>query len=123
MNLECTMCPRLIYSYTYYDNESIKRVLSGIDHPSKVHFDDGQAALQNSEIVVKQESPSTIAVHLGFLQLNHVYDVTFSIKDDLSEDLQSDPLGNLYVKVLEVMPSEDGRSCCRFKQFCIYLLS
>ena len=83
-------------------------LFSGLDHDHHVHFDVNQSTQVSSEIVVKSESKNGIAVHLGFLQLNHVYDVTFPLKDDLNEDLYCDPLQNLYVKVTQVMPSEDG---------------
>ena len=80
----------------------------GIDH-SKVHFSTDQLAQHDAEITVHPESDSRFDVHLGFLQYLHDYEIKFSIKDQLSEDLSFDPLQNLHVKIKEVKPSEDGK--------------
>ncbi len=37
-----------------------------------------------------------------------MYEVQFSFKDTLGEDLASDPLQNMYIKVMDVKPTEDG---------------
>ena len=42
------------------------------------------------------------------LQIFHHYEIQFSFKDSLGEDLSSDPLQNLHVKVMDVKPTEDG---------------
>ena len=42
------------------------------------------------------------------LQVKHNYEVKFSIKDTLNEDLTFDPLQNLHVSIADVRPSEDG---------------
>ena len=81
-------------------------------HPpdcSKVHFPAEQAQKDTSEIVLEKEGENRIGVHLGFLQIRHHYEVRFSIKDGLYEDLEADPLQNLHCKVLQLMPSEDGK--------------
>ena len=71
-----------------------------------------QVQQHDSEIIIHPESESRFAVHLGFLQIRHHYEIKFSIKDSLGEDLVADPLQNLNCKVLEVMPSEDGQYRC-----------
>ncbi|XP_064630338.1 adipose-secreted signaling protein-like [Lineus longissimus] len=73
-----------------------------------VHFSAEQLPEHESEIVVRRDSADKVSVHLGFLQINHFYDVTFTIKDDLGEDVNYEPLGNLHLKIKKVMPSEDG---------------
>ncbi|KAK2147068.1 hypothetical protein LSH36_571g00008 [Paralvinella palmiformis] len=75
----------------------------------KVHFPEDQLMQHDSEIIVKREREDRIAVHLGFLQIKHHYEVRFSVKDDMNEDLNFDPLENLHVRFLDVRPSEDGR--------------
>ena len=50
-----------------------------------------------------------ILIELGFLQINHRYEVTFAIKDKLHEDLLADPLQNLHLKALSIMPTEDDK--------------
>ncbi|KAI0241828.1 hypothetical protein LSAT2_017977 [Lamellibrachia satsuma] len=80
----------------------------------RVHFPADQIEQHDAHIIVQKMSETDIAVHLGFLQMNHHYEVKFSIKDELSEELITDPLQNIYAKVISVMPSEDGSlSCCQ----------
>ena len=74
----------------------------------RVRFPVEQTHEHDSEIVVRNESDNQISVHLGFLKMSHHYTIKFSIKDNLTEDLDADPLQNLHCKVLHVMPSEDG---------------
>ena len=52
---------------------------------------------------------SRIDVHLGFLQINRHYDVLLTIKDDLGEDLEVDPLQNLHAQITKYEPTEDGK--------------
>ena len=49
-----------------------------------------------------------VAPGLFSLQIFHHYEIQFSFKDSLGEDLSSDPLQNLHVKVMDVKPTEDG---------------
>ena len=49
-----------------------------------------------------------VAPGLFALQIFHHYEIQFSFKDSLGEDLSSDPLQNLHVKVMDVKPTEDG---------------
>ena len=44
----------------------------------------------------------------GFLQINHQYQVQFSVKDTLGEDLEVNPVQNVNVRIIEVRPTEDG---------------
>ena len=75
----------------------------------KVHFPEEQLSKHNLEIVIQPDSVSPqVGVHLGFLQLHHHYHVTFSIKDDLGQEVTFDPLENLHIKFMEVKPSENG---------------
>jgi len=78
----------------------------------RVHFPADQMEKHDAHIIVQNMSEKVIAVHLGFLQMHHHYEVKFSIKDDLSEDLIADPLQNIFAKIISIMPSEDGQSFC-----------
>ena len=77
---------------------------------NKVRFSEDPHQLQehDSAIVIRTQMHNVLQVHLGFLQINHHYEIQFSVKDDLGEDLEADPLQNLHAKVMEVMPTEDG---------------
>ena len=76
---------------------------------SRVHFPEEQISDHDSEIIVRGEGEGDrVTVHLGFLQIHHHYEVQVTIKDSLGEEVTFDPLQNLYLKILEVMPSEDG---------------
>ena len=75
----------------------------------RVHFPAEQIEQHDSHIHVQRMSDTETDVHLGFLQMNHHYEVKFTIKDDLSDELDIDPLQNVYAKVVSAMPSEDGQ--------------
>ncbi|XP_074643173.1 adipose-secreted signaling protein-like [Tubulanus polymorphus] len=79
---------------------------AGLD--SKVHFPVEQTNYHNAEIIIINESDCQISVNLGFLQINHFYDIQFTIVDDLGEDVTFDELGNIQIKMKDVRPSEDG---------------
>lgn len=74
----------------------------------RVHFPAEQIEKHDAHINVQTTSEKDVAVHLGFLQMNHHYEVKFTIKDDLSEDVIANPLQNIFAKIISVMPSEDG---------------
>lgn len=71
------------------------------DH-SHVHFDPEQVEAHNLEIQFKY-SENRVDIHLGFLKINHHYEVKFCIKDQLGEDVECD-----HAKIKEVKPTEDG---------------
>ncbi|CAH1784741.1 unnamed protein product [Owenia fusiformis] len=77
-------------------------------HDGRVHFPTDQVIEHDSEIIVKKDSEEHVSVHLGFLEIHHQYEIRFTIKDTLGEDVLQDPLQNLHVKILEIPPSEDG---------------
>ena len=62
----------------------------------------------DSQILIESHSEGHINVRLGFLQVKHVYEVQFSIEDDLGDEVQFDPLQNINVKIDSIRPSEDG---------------
>ena len=72
-----------------------------------MRFEAVQLKAHESEITLKY-SESRIDVHLGFLQINRHYIVTFVIQDDLGEDLIFDPLQNLHARIINYEPTEDG---------------
>ncbi|CAG5115602.1 unnamed protein product [Candidula unifasciata] len=63
----------------------------------------------DSIILVEPLGEDTLNVRLGFLQVMHVYDVQFSIEDDLGEDVTFDPLENVHAKIESIRPSVDGK--------------
>lgn len=73
-----------------------------------VHFRTEEVARHDAEISIVCPEEGIQEVHLGFLQIRHVYDVTFSIVDDLGEEVNFDPLENLVVKVKSIVPNADG---------------
>lgn len=72
----------------------------------RVHFPEDQLAQHDSEIVIRSEGEDTLGIHLGFLQYKHSYEIHFSIKDSLDEDV--DVEHSLHARILDVMPSEDA---------------
>ena len=81
--------------------------ISASHSETKVRFEAVQLAAHESEITLKY-SGNRIDVHLGFLQINRHYNVTFVIQDDLGEDLIFDPLQNLHARIIDYEPTEDG---------------
>ncbi|BFZ02132.1 hypothetical protein BsWGS_05171 [Bradybaena similaris] len=63
----------------------------------------------DSKILVEPMGENTLNVRLGFLQVMHVYDVQFSIEDDLGEDVTFDPLENIHAKIESIRPSENRK--------------
>ncbi|GFR63895.1 UPF0687 protein C20orf27-like protein [Elysia marginata] len=94
----------------------MKTVLSSHhhDHNHHAHFlvqdpvEDDLSA-HDSQILIESQRAGQMNVRLGFLQVKHVYEVQFSIEDDLGEEVQFDPLQNINVKFESVRPSEDGK--------------
>jgi hypothetical protein len=82
-------------------------VFIGIDH-SKVHFSSDQLVEHDAEISVHAESDARFDVHLGFLKYLHDYEIRFTVRDQLGENLNFDSLQNVHVKIKEVKPTEDG---------------
>lgn len=63
----------------------------------------------DSKILVEPTGENTLTVRLGFLQVMHVYDVQFSIEDDLGEDVTFDPLENVHAKIESIRPTENSK--------------
>jgi len=89
--------------------QSLLFVAEGSDGPGRVHFPDDQLQKHDAEIVIQSDEEGQLDVHLGFLQIQHRYQIRFSIKDALGEDIISDPLESLNVRLLEAVPSDDGK--------------
>ena len=75
---------------------------------TRVRFEAVQLQAHESEITLKYNG-NRVDVHLGFLQVNRHYNVTFVIQDDLGEDLLFDPLQNLHARIIDFSPTEDGK--------------
>lgn len=73
-----------------------------------MHFEAVEVQAHESEITLKYLD-NRIDAHLGFLQVNRHYDVTITVRDDLGEDLDFDPLQNLHAKITKYEPTEDGK--------------
>lgn len=81
----------------------------GTDHADgHVHFKTEEVVAHDSKIQVEQPEDGIREVHLGFLQIFHVYEITFTIKDQLGPSVTFDPFESLLVKTLKVTPLEDG---------------
>jgi len=78
------------------------------DYVPRVRFPAEQTLQHDSEIVIESAGDGTFNVHLGFLQICHRYEIKFAIKDDAGQDLTFDPLQNLNVAIMDVVPSDDG---------------
>lgn len=84
------------------------------DHNHHAHFlvqnpvEDDLSA-HDSQILVERLSIDQMNIRLGFLQVKHVYEVQFSIEDDLGDEVEFDPLQNINVKIESVRPSENGK--------------
>ena len=81
--------------------------ISGTHSETRVRFEAVQLQAHESEITLKYNG-NRIDVHLGFLQVNRHYNVTFVMQDDLGEDLTFDPLQNLHARIIDYAPTEDG---------------
>ena len=44
----------------------------------------------------------------GFLKMHHHYTIEFDVKDNLGEDVTTDPLQNLHCRITACPPTEDG---------------
>ena len=73
-----------------------------------VHFKTEDVSTHESEIVVVPLEEGIQQIHLGFLQIRHVYTVTFPLPHSLGKDVTYDPLENLLVKVKEMTPIDNG---------------
>lgn len=73
-----------------------------------VHFPEEVLTAQHEDILIQNTGSDHVDVKLGFLQVNHIYELKFMFRDSLGEDLISDPTQNLFVKLLEYQPTEDG---------------
>ncbi|XP_014768104.1 UPF0687 protein C20orf27 homolog [Octopus bimaculoides] len=76
-----------------------------------VHFPEEEVSHHEAQILVLDTGKNHIDVKLGFLQLDHVYEVTFAFNHNLGEDLIIEPKAkrNAYVKVLSFTPTKDGK--------------
>jgi len=73
-------------------------------HGHKVHFpEDGDKFSDTSAITVQQLDANKYAVHLGFLKLQHRYEVRFGVARLLSDIIQNPP--HLFARLVEVVPS------------------
>ncbi|KAL8563611.1 hypothetical protein ACOMHN_024712 [Nucella lapillus] len=79
-----------------------------VSNSSHVHFNAEDVSTHESEIVVLEEEEGIMEVHLGFLKIFHIYEVTFDLPHKLGKDITFDPLENLLVKVKDTKPTEEG---------------
>ena len=74
-----------------------------------VHFKTEEVSTHESEIeIVPVQDNSVLEVHLGFLQIRHVYNINLPVSHCLGKDATFDPLENLLVKVKEMTPINTG---------------
>lgn len=63
--------------------------LNNIKDQPRVHFEESSDTFGKNEIVVERTGEDKIAVHLGFLQINHRYSVLFSVPRSLCQTSKS----------------------------------
>ncbi|XP_055884713.1 UPF0687 protein C20orf27 homolog [Biomphalaria glabrata] len=63
----------------------------------------------DSKILLEPIDDEKFNVRLGFLQYKHVYEVRFNLPDDVGDELTSDPLQNLNVKIESTEPLKEGK--------------
>lgn len=72
---------------------------------SRVHFPDEQVQRHDSKIVLERgSSDSELHVNLGFLQLNHRYEVQFAVEDTLGDGVTWDSSKATCAVVLQANP-------------------
>lgn len=79
---------------------------------NRVHFPDDQVQQHDSKIVLERgSSDAELHVHLGFLQLNHRYEVKFAIEDTLGDAITWDNSKATCAVMLKAKPSSgaEGR--------------
>lgn len=78
----------------------------------KAHFvepeDQDDLRAHDSKIIVEDIGLRDLNIRLGFLQIKHVYSVTFRIRDNLGDNVDFDPLENLNAKLESATPTEEG---------------
>ncbi|PAA75072.1 hypothetical protein BOX15_Mlig030935g1 [Macrostomum lignano] len=73
---------------------------------SHVHFDPSQLPHHNLEIIVEQNSiDDAMDVHLGFLQVDHIYSIEVPISHSLGQNVQCSQ--NVFVRLLNVQASSE----------------
>lgn len=92
-----------------------------------VHFRTDQLAAHESDILVDRQTNDILDVHLGFLQVRHVYDISFVIPCEIGPEPVFDPLENLHVKIKEIKSSDDGELkssliCCSFCKMVVWCI-
>ena len=75
-----------------------------------VHFKTEDVMKHESQIQVMEVDKGSRDVHLGFLQIHHVYDITFALPHSLGKDVEHDPLESLLVKVKDMTLTDEGKS-------------
>ncbi|KAH0513937.1 Sperm flagellar protein 1 [Microtus ochrogaster] len=75
---------------------------------SHVHFDE---KLHDSVVMVTQESDNSFLVKVGFLKIQHRYEITFTLPPvrKLSRDIREAPVHSLHLRLLSVTPVPEDR--------------
>ncbi|XP_059147548.1 adipose-secreted signaling protein-like [Physella acuta] len=91
---------------------------SSVDHDGHSHHSHHHAhfvvpkeddlSAHDSQILLEHVDENKINVRLGFLQIKHIYEVRFSVNDNLGKDTTFQPLENLNAKIESVTPTAQG---------------
>ena len=88
-----------------------------------VHFEESTDGLKNNDIVIKKKSENKIEIQLGFLQVNHMYEVSlvcsrtvFPDNCDLKDLVQNDdPVPNINCRIISIVERNDEKVEIIFK--------
>ena len=78
-----------------------------------VHFQEATDGMKNNDIVIKHKGEKKLEIQLGFLQIHHVYEVSFVMgKSDFVENVgdyeqEDDPVPNINCRMIRMEVSED----------------
>ena len=61
------------------------------------------------QILVDKAGDDILNVRLGFLQIKHIYEIKFTVEDNLGELVTFNPLDNLNARIESANASEDGK--------------
>ena len=87
-----------------------------------VHFDEASDGIKNNDIVIKQKAAKKIEIQLGFLQIHHVYEVSFVmsrsvfVADVAGYEQEDEPVPNINCRMAGIEQEDDNvRMVIKFK--------
>ena len=87
-----------------------------------VHFDEASDGIKNNDIVIKLKGAKKIEIQLGFLQIHHVYEVSFVmsrsvfVADVAGYEQEDEPVPNINCRLAGIEQEDDNvRMVIKFK--------